>query len=303
MRGQNNYYLVDVKDKHHNAFYDKHLSPESYDFIEVSKITRYNVDDFGKHVHEITSNSYIVRHICNNSAELSSFESIPLPDLSDDNSACELLDSLQEIYHRRQSNRHYSPEGITFDELSKVLQGGCFILDPAKRKDDDKPIMRGMPARRNIGSGGGLYPIELFLISSNTVGLENGVYHYNQEQVTLDRLVPRGGFRDNNVKEIVQEIFFSLSRADMDFVNVSGIIILAGCLNRTAYKYQDRGLRFALIDAGAITQNLYLTCAAMDLGCCACGGYYDDELNEVLGLDGADETVLNVVLVGKKDIS
>lgn len=301
MKGQNSFYLIDAKDKHHNTFYDEHLSSCSYDFIESSKITRYNIDEFGKRIYEITNNSFIMRHICNNSAEFSAFENIPLPD--DHDSECELLEKLQEIYRARTSTRQYASEGITFDEMSKVLQGGCFILEPPRRKEGDRPVMKEMPSKRNICSAGGLYPIELFLLSSNTTGLENGIYHYNQEQVTLDKFVPRNSLKDTDVKDIVREVFFSLGRADIDFENVSGVIIMAGFLNRTAYKYQDRGLRFALIDAGAITQNLYLTCAAMDLGCCACGGYYDDELNEILGLDGSDETVLNVVLVGKRTTS
>jgi nitroreductase len=47
-----------------------------------------------------------------------------------------------------------------------------------------------------------------------------------------------------------------------------------------------------------VGQNIYLNSAALNLVCCGVGGFKDDELNKLLDLEGAEESVVNVLAVG-----
>jgi SagB-type dehydrogenase family enzyme len=54
------------------------------------------------------------------------------------------------------------------------------------------------------------------------------------------------------------------------------------------------------MDAGHIGQNFYLIAEALDLGACTIGAIYDDELNDLLDIDGIHETAIYVGVIGKK---
>ncbi|HEY68776.1 MAG TPA: SagB/ThcOx family dehydrogenase, partial [Thermoflexia bacterium] len=61
----------------------------------------------------------------------------------------------------------------------------------------------------------------------------------------------------------------------------------------------ERAYRYVLLEAGHIGQNLYLAATSMGLGACAVGAFLDDDLNDLLGLDGKDEAALYIISVGK----
>jgi hypothetical protein len=39
----------------------------------------------------------------------------------------------------------------------------------------------------------------------------------------------------------------------------------------------------------------------MSLGCCGIGAFFDEEVNEVVGVDGQEETAIYLATVGKKE--
>ena len=82
--------------------------------------------------------------------------------------------------------------------------------------------------------------------------------------------------------------------------NTSIVIIMSGVLARTKLKYGERGYRYVLLDIGHLGQNIYLSCASLDLAIMTTCGFFDDEANKLLRIDGVDETVLYVAFVGKR---
>ncbi|MEA3248706.1 MAG: nitroreductase, partial [Nanoarchaeota archaeon] len=70
-----------------------------------------------------------------------------------------------------------SDNPISFSEFSKVL-GSCRIVD-SKRK----------PERRTYPSGGARFPVEIYAVSYNVDGLDNGAYHYNMRDKCLEMLL------------------------------------------------------------------------------------------------------------------
>ena len=55
-----------------------------------------------------------------------------------------------------------------------------------------------------------------------------------------------------------------------------------------------------LMEAGHIAQNILLTANSLRLPCFPIGGFIDDEMNDLLGIDGLDEVSLYLVAVGGK---
>lgn len=75
--------------------------------------------------------------------------------------------------------------------------------------------------------------------------------------------------------------------------------IITAMMDRTRFKYLERGYRFINIDLGHAVENLYLAATSCGLGCAAIGGFFDDEVNDFVGIDGQSETTMLLVNVGR----
>ena len=144
-------------------------------------------------------------------------------------------------------------------------------------------------SRRVVPSAGALYPIEMYLVALRVEGLEAGLYHYHPKNRMLDRL-QTGELRSEIENAVLYPEIVS---------QASVVFLLAAVFQRTRFKYGERGYRFVLLDSGHIAQNIYLVSAALGLGAVAMGGYVDDDLNQLLDMNGVDESVVYAVVVGQ----
>ncbi|MEO0535761.1 MAG: SagB/ThcOx family dehydrogenase [Cyanobacteria bacterium P01_A01_bin.123] len=142
---------------------------------------------------------------------------------------------------------------------------------------------------RTVPSSGALYPLEIYPIINHVEGLEPGLYHHAIEHHKLE-LVKAGDLRQPLIQAGLNQEF--LGEANVCFV-VSGIF------QRTRWKYHERTYRYVLMEAGHLGQNLYLAATALGLGVCSIGAFFDDPLNQLLDIDGAEEAALYLVTVGK----
>ena len=58
--------------------------------------------------------------------------------------------------------------------------------------------------------------------------------------------------------------------------------------------------RYVLLDIGHLGQNIYLSCASLELAIMTTCGFFDDEANKLLRIDGVDETTMYVAFIGKR---
>jgi SagB-type dehydrogenase family enzyme len=77
------------------------------------------------------------------------------------------------------------------------------------------------------------------------------------------------------------------------------VFIWTAVVARSKWKYGERAYRYIYMDAGHIGQNLYLAAVALGLGCCTIGAFFDDEVNEILNVDGTEETAVYMGIAGK----
>ena len=184
-----------------------------------------------------------------------------------------------DVIINRKSTRRFKNEPITRLKLSLLLFGMTGLT-------------RIFPnfAFRTIPSAGGLYPIEVYLVINNVEVLEKGIYHYNIQNHSLE-LMKKGDFRITAAKVCLdQQLAF----------NSAANFLWTAIIERSRWKYLQRCYRYIYLDAGHVGQNFYLIAEALGLGACTIGAIYDDEINELLGIDGINETSIYVGALGKK---
>jgi len=142
---------------------------------------------------------------------------------------------------------------------------------------------------RTAPSAGALYPVETYLVVNRVRDIPSGVYHYSVERHSLEEL-RRGDFRT------------SLAGASLDqkvVYEACAVFVWTAVFRRCTWKYRERGYRYVYLDAGHIAQNVALAAVGLGLGSCQIGALYDDEVNELLGVDGTEESALYLTAVGE----
>ena len=184
---------------------------------------------------------------------------------------------LVDVLKKRRSIRSYSSEALGIGDLSFLLWASTGL----QRKQHGYEF-------RTAPSAGALYPIETYLVVNNVEGLNKGVYHYDIASHRLEEL-ELGAFAERIAQAALdQEMFLE---APVTFV-------WTAVFERSKWKYKQRAYRYVYLDAGHIAQNLALSATSIDLGSCQIGAIFDEEVNEIIGVDGLEESAIYLSVVG-----
>ncbi|HEX5726106.1 MAG TPA: SagB family peptide dehydrogenase [Longimicrobiaceae bacterium] len=165
------------------------------------------------------------------------------------------------------------------------------VADQKARAFAAQPTGPGGMRRRSAPSGGALFPLELYVVAVNVEGLTPGVYHYNTLGHHLEQL-------GKGTRAEVEEQVGRLLTAGLNYEGVAAVLVVTAVPLRTVFKYGDRGYRLLLVEAGHAAQNTYLAASALGVSVCAIAGFYDDEVNRALGVNGLDEFAAHVLVLG-----
>jgi SagB-type dehydrogenase family enzyme len=190
-----------------------------------------------------------------------------------------LADALQ----ARRSERGFAPGDLSKRELATVLHAGYGVTRPAS-SDDPQPL-------RAVPSGGALYPLEMYVVLGRVEDVDAGLYHFDPLRHVLE-------VRSPSVSPLE-----ALEEAAIYPEIVAGCgatLIVTGVFWRSRFKYGLRGYRFALLEAGHLAQNVLLVCAALGLAAVPLGGFFDRPIDELLGADGVNESVLYAICLGRR---
>lgn len=182
--------------------------------------------------------------------------------------------SLEKAMTLRRSVRSYSTLPIGLEEVSQLLWSAQGITNE-----------RGF---RTAPSAGATFPLEMYIVANNIVGLKKGIYHYSPQNNNIEMLY------DGDVSSELMRACLSQSM----IVDASVVLVFAAIFERTTTRYGDRGERYVHNEIGHAGQNVHLQAAAMDLGTVVIGAYRDDEVEKILNL-GDDIRVLYLMPVGK----
>ena len=190
--------------------------------------------------------------------------------------------SVVDAIANRQSRRLFSDEPLKLRELAFLLWATQGVRGL---------IRDGLVTLRNVPSGGGMHPFETYVCAHRVHGLKQGIYRYLAIE---HKLLPVPGEWFDLPRRLT-----AASNGQPYVGKAAAVFVWTARPYRTEYRYGEDSLKDILISAGHICQNLYLACEAAGLGTCATVAYQQDQLDELLGVDGHDEIPLYLAPVGR----
>ncbi len=186
--------------------------------------------------------------------------------------------TLAEAIASRRSRRAYGPRPLELGAVATVLHAGYGVT----------ATIDGTPqALRTVPSGGALYPLELYVIAHRVDGLDPGLCHYDPLRHGLELLRP-----------LEARAWSELSPYAEPLAESAAVVAITAVFWRSRFNYGARAYRFALMEAGHVGQNLLLAAAALGLEAVPLGGFFDREVDGLLGVDGIYEASLYLVPLG-----
>jgi SagB-type dehydrogenase family enzyme len=188
--------------------------------------------------------------------------------------------TLPQAIAARCSVRNFSLGHMPLSHLACILHVGYGVRG-CKTVDGEHTFDRQVP------SGGGLYPLELYVATQAVEGLEDGLYHYDARAHQLEKRA--AGMHLHTIAEMTigQEMIR----------NAHFVVLISATFTRTMWKYGQRGYRYIWIEAGHVGQNIYLAAPALGLGAVSIGGFFDSELHGLFRLT-KEESPVYLLCVG-----
>ena len=189
-----------------------------------------------------------------------------------------------EVLQARAARRNFFDQGIPLDVFSTFLYRTAGVKKHIVGYNSGEFPVRFTP------SGGGLQPWEVYVISNNIDGIQQGLYHYSAKDHSLVQL-QLGQMRDK-----VSEIGFGT-----EFLHYSNFVCCVTCVpSRFMWKYGLRGYRIAHFDVGVLIQAMWLAATALKLRSLPLSGFREDTLVEFLGVDSQEEFPMIMFAVGTR---
>ncbi|UFP92747.1 SagB/ThcOx family dehydrogenase [Gloeobacter morelensis] len=179
------------------------------------------------------------------------------------------------ILHRR-STRQYTGADLRFDELAALLD---FTYRPQRYAD------QGLDPDPQYAH---LFLLSTFVVVLGVEGLEAGCYYY----------APRvGELRQIRFKHFRREVHHLCLGQELGR-DSAAVVIHTADLQTAAERFGERVYRTLHLDSGHLGQRLNLAAIHLGLGVSGIGGFFDDEVNEVLGIP-EQEAVLYITTLGR----
>ena len=186
--------------------------------------------------------------------------------------------SLEGTIKDRRTIRSFSPDELTQEQFSQLLWAA-------------QGITEGRGFKRSAPSAGALYPMDVYAVvgKDSVKGYKEGVYHYEPEDHSVS-LVSGGDLRYDVARASLSQMW--MARAPLN-------LVITAEYDRVAVKYGKRGVRYAMIEAGHIGQNIFLQAEGLGLGAGIVGAFNDAEVNRLMKIPRSHEPLL-ILPVGYK---
>lgn len=247
------------------------LDDPAESFHEASRLSRVVLDHRNRGATLLEHSPELRQTVARATARRSHAGTIPLPTAT-------LPDlPLGAVVAARRSQRRFREQPIGLEQLSALLHTSYGVTGSGP----------GDVRLRTVPSGGALYPLDVYVATPAVSELGADLHHYDPLRGCLEvlRAVDRAELRPlTPYPELVAE--------------ASAVVFLTATFWRSRFKYGQRGYRFALLEAGHVAQNLLLAATALGLASVPLGGFFDRQVNGLLGADGLHEAALYVLPIG-----
>jgi SagB-type dehydrogenase family enzyme len=179
--------------------------------------------------------------------------------------------SVERAISQRRTVRSFYPRRLNLIQLSQLLWAAQGITENGGFK-------------RAAPSAGALYPMDIYAVVGRDCveQIEPGVHHYQPREHTLSGIAT-GDLRDRVSQAALSQMW--MAKAPL-------IVVISAEYDRIRVKYKERGIRYAMMEAGHIAQNLFLQAEALGLKAGIVGAFHDRELIGVLEIPPAHEPLL-----------
>lgn len=184
--------------------------------------------------------------------------------------------SFEDVLFSRKSNR-------TWQGLELSSQKLASILGRSLGSKDFEPYNRFVPSSGNIGS------VRAHCIALSVHGVKKGIYTYAPSEHAL--ITRSEGDYQTWVR---RDVCFQ-----GEFSRASALIALEVNLELLCSKYGERGYRLAFLDAGHVSQALYAAASAYEVGICATAGFFENEVQDALDINGSTSAVVLMLGLGE----
>lgn len=191
-----------------------------------------------------------------------------------------LNNDILNVLLQRKSNRVYTKKPVTLLELSFLLWAQQGVKS-----------MRGnnYATIRTVACGGARHEFECYIAVLNVEGLKPGLYHYLPMTHEIELLSEPLQLAETVGTVLAGQTWCAKS---------SAVFFYSVVPYRAEWRYSTNAHRVALIDAGHITQNLYIACSALNLGTCAIAALNTDTCSDIFALDGKEEFIFYAAALG-----
>lgn len=277
-----------------NLLAEHRLSEFTLDFLEQVKFKPYDIETLDKFalIAYVNNNPSLQKKICDSYYDVGFCSSFPLLYTRDPSPAFLSLDQLNK---KRKSTRNFAEMPLSFQDISNFLQLFYTMTGCETVVFKETEITR---YSRNIASGGGLYPTEIHLINHRIEELPLGAYRYNVIDFKLELIQ---AFDTEEKKAAFYQSIMQSSTVSIDFDHTDAFLVFSSILNKHSFKYKDFGVVLSLIELGEFVHAAYLAGAALDIGCCAFGGFLSNQMQQLLELkNGLHQPFLCMAIGNKK---
>jgi putative peptide maturation dehydrogenase len=197
---------------------------------------------------------------------------------------------LDALFRRRATCRNFDTSvSLTQAQLSNLLQRivGCLAITQVTTG------VHGL--KKSHPSGGGLHSLEPYLIVSRVHGIDTGLYHYHAGEHALEPLAPMQPAEAQSLaKRFVAGQEF--------FADAPVHLVLVARFRRTFWKYRNhpKAYRAIVLEAGHVSQNLYLAATEADMGAYVTAAINEIDIERAFGLDPLKESPVAVCGFGPR---
>jgi putative peptide maturation dehydrogenase len=198
--------------------------------------------------------------------------------------------ALDDLLASRTTCRNFDPDfRLPLNDVSAILHR----VFAAQAQHELAP--GAVALKKNSPSGGGLHPVEAFVLVQCVEGLAPGLYHYHS---TAHALEPMRALPVAEAATLAQE----LVAGQTWFANAPLLVLMAARFQRNFWKYRNhsKAWRVIQLDAGHLSQNFYLSATEFGYGAFITGAINDDVAERAFELDGISVGALAVCGLGRR---
>jgi SagB-type dehydrogenase family enzyme len=182
-----------------------------------------------------------------------------------------------QVLRNRRTWRKFSASPVPQQELGEILE----LTFGIQQWVDVPGLARA--ATKTSPSGGGLHPIEAYVVVRRVRGLRGGIYHYNAKEHQLEWL--RSGLSREALKKNLGNQWW--------FADAAFFVLMTAVFPRTRWKYHfPRVYRAILLEAGHLCQTFCLAATWRGLAPFCTIALADSQWEKFLGIDGVNESIV-----------